>query len=234
MENKDFQLDRDQVKALVQEILAAREEAELQNSVEELLKKATDTIEQLTASLEAKDVDIDDKDGEIASMKEELETLKAQIEEKDQKLADLTSSLEEAHNTLAEIEKDRVAAERMTQLEEAKVARSGEARELQLAKVREMSTEDFEEYSVELVSMREALLEEIKGASNEEGNETEPVTENAEVEDGEVDVAPAEIAEKESVDAALNLETASTETLRDKYQKMGQALAKMIAQIDNE
>lgn len=237
MENKDFQLDTEQIKTLVEEILAAKEGAELQESVEEILKKATDTIESMTASLEAKDVDLEEKDGEIASMKEELETLKAQIEEKDQKLAELTSSLEEAQTTLAEIEKDRRAAERMTKLEGAKVARTGEAREAQLAKIREMADEDFEEYAAELTSMREALLAEIKDAAGTEETDSGKETENetAEVdEEAELDVAPAEIDEEEGKEAALNMETAANETLHDKYQKMGKALANMIAQIKDE
>ena len=98
-----------------------------------------------------------------------------------------------------------------------------------------MSQEDFDEYAAELVSMREALLAEIKEAAGAE--ETDPEgneTENAESEEDEVEVAPAEIVEADGVNAALNLETAGAETLHDKYQKMGQALAKMFAQIDNE
>ena len=232
------QLDREMIRELIEEILTAKEDAELQESVESLLEKAKATIEELSDSLEAKDADIVEMETKLVKTAEEHETAKTELEAKMSEIEDLQTKLEEAQNTLAEIEKDRLANERMEKLEEAKVARTGESRDVQFTKVREMAEEDFEEYAAELVSLRASLLEEIEAAREEtevtEEDEVaeEEVAEEEVAEEEEIETPPAEIDEEEAVEAALNMEVSMSDDAKEKWQAFAKAFTKQLVGTD--
>jgi septal ring factor EnvC (AmiA/AmiB activator) len=238
------QVDREMIRELIEEILAAKEDAELQESVEELLEKAKATITELSDSLEAKDSEIEKMEAKLTETSENYETAKSELDNKMSELEDLQAKLEEAQNTLAEIEKDRVANERMEKLEEAKVARTGEDRELQFTKVREMTEESFEEYAAELVSLRASLLEEMKAAQEEtpEAAEEEPAGEEEVAEEDpeeaaeeeEVETPAADIDEEEAAAAALNMEVNLNEEAKKRWQAFSKAFAQNLTGKSDE
>ena len=230
--------DQDTVRKLIEEILHAKEEAEVQHAVEELLESAKATIQELSESLEAKDSTIEEMEAKIAEEADKFETAKSELEAKVAELEEIQKQLEEAQTTLAEIEKDRVAGERMEKLEEAKVARTGESRDVQYTKIREMTEEDFEEYAAELVSLRASLLEEIEAAREEtevtEEDEVaeEEVAEEEVAEEEEIETPPAEIDEEEAVEAALNMEVSMSDDAKEKWQAFAKAFTKQLVGTD--
>jgi chromosome segregation protein len=230
--------DQEMIRKLIEDILHAKEEAEVKQAVEELLENAKATIQELSESLEAKDSTIEEMEAKLADEAEKFETAKSELEAKVAEVEEIQKQLEEAQTTLAEIERDRVAGERMEKLEEAKVARTGESRDVQYTKIREMPEEDFEEYAAELVSLRASLLEEIEAAREEttEGTEEEvieeEVAEEEVAEEEEVDTPPAEIDEEEAAAAALNMEVALSEDAKEKWQAFTKAFTKQLVGTD--
>ena len=229
--------DQEMVRKLIEEILHAKEEAEVQQAVEELLESAKATIQELSESLEAKDSTIEEMEAKLAEEAEKFETAKSELEAKLAEVEEIQKQLEEAQTTLAEIERDRVAGERMEKLEEAKVARTGESRDVQYTKIREMTEEDFEEYAAELVSLRASLLEEIEAAREEtevteEEVIEEEVAEEEVAEEEEVETPPAEIDEEEAAAAALNMEVSMTDDAKEKWQAFAEAFTKQLVGTD--
>ena len=231
--------DQDMIRNLIKEILQAKEEADVQQAVEDLLENAKATINELSESLEAKDSTIEEMEAKLTEEAEKYETAKSELEAKVAELEEVQKQLEEAQTTLAEIEKDRVAGERMEKLEEAKVARTGEARDAQYTKIREMAEEDFEEYAAELVSLRASLLEEIEAAreetevvEEEEVAEEEVAEEEAAEEEEEVETPPAEIDEEEAAAAALNMEVSLGDDAKEKWHAFAKAFTKQLTGTD--
>jgi outer membrane translocation and assembly module TamA len=126
-----------------------------------------------------------------------------------------------------------------------------------------MSDEDFESYKSELSTLRESILAELektkeesdpeekaeeKSEESEEAEEKEgekaeeeaakdpkeeEVEEKEEAEEETEDVEPAQIDPKHAISAALNFEVYPTEDMKDKYLKMGQAMASLMVKKED-
>lgn len=223
-------MDRDdlktQVAALVNDLFNDKEEAEIRKQTQAELEKAASTISDLTSALE-------EKNSEFAGMEEKLTASDARVTELESELEAAKKETEEANTKLGETEqaledmkKDRAAELRMAELEDAGVARSD--KEDQLAKVREMSDEDFASYKDELVSIREAVLAELEASKAEadaqaqaEAEETEEAKKMSKKEEEEDEEDPKKAKDKkdkkeksgeESEEASEETEEASEET----------------------
>ena len=216
---------------VVSEIFAGKKEDEKRNRTEKALEDSANKIEALTTEIATAKEEADNfsaelkkevsekeelikkvKDLESASEKSEVET-KAKLEVIEKELAEKKAELES-------IAKETVAVKRLSELEEAGVAR--EDKESQKAKIVDMSDEDFTSYKEELVEVRASIIENLK-------KEEESGTDTASVEDTKdtVTTQPAEIKKSNAVSAALNMEIHPSEDLVDKYADFGMALAKM-------
>lgn len=149
-----------QVAALVASLFDEKEEAEIRSATEAELGKAASAISDLTSALESKNT-------EAAEMEEKLTASDARVKELESELEAAKTESETANEKLGEVEKaledmkkDRAAEVRMAELEDAGVARSD--KQDQMAKVRDMSDEDFASYKDELVAIREAIVAELK------------------------------------------------------------------------
>ena len=114
------------------------------------------------------------KEEEIASVKEEFDTLKIEKEEADKKLEEKDieiSTIKEEHEKvateLAAIKTEQLVASRMSELEKEGIAREGEGREIQEAKLKDMSDEEFASYKDELTDIKKAIASKL---SNNDGN----------------------------------------------------------------
>ena len=159
-------MDRDDLKTQVQEMVASfwtqKEEAEIRKSTEKALEESASTISELTSSLETKTEEVaslEEKLSESESAKEELES---QLEAANKKLTETDEELASTKQALENMKKDRAAESRMAELEDAGVASSD--KDSQMAKIREMSNEDFASYKEELVSVRNAVIAELDKA----------------------------------------------------------------------
>ena len=148
-----------QVAEVVKNLFNEKEEAKIRELTEAELQKAATSISELTSALE-------DKNAEVAGLEEKATESEAKIQELTSELEAAKKELETANEKLGETEqaledmkKDRAAEIRMAELEDAGVARSD--KDSQMAKVREMTDEDFASYKDELVSIREAVVAEL-------------------------------------------------------------------------
>lgn len=231
---------RTQIRSIVDDLFSEKEESAIRKKTEATLEKSAKTISDLTSTLEDKTTEcaefeskLSDSDTEVQGLKKELEAARENLETSKTLLEDKTKELED-------MEKAKVADERMTELEVAKVARSN--KELQLAKIKEMSTEDFTSYKDELVEVRKAVEVELEKAKQVTAAEAEAkAKEEAEAkakadakseegteEDkaGKEEVAPVLVDPVQAAKAALNMEHLPTNDIVAKYAKMGEAMAK--------
>jgi septal ring factor EnvC (AmiA/AmiB activator) len=245
---------RKDIEAHVAAIFSEKEEAEMRKKTEEALEKAAATIEDLTNSLEEKNAEAEELESKVSESGNKIVELKAELEAAKQEAEATKVKLSEKEAALEEIKKDRAADVRMAELATAGVAqRNEESKVAQIAKVREMSDENFAAYKNELVSIRQAILEEIAAATKEEAVEETELEEKAEVkveteektevsEEGTVEKTEEPIEEKEdtsevdltppaSIDhgqavfAALNMEHRPTKDIIEKYAELGKAMA---------
>jgi len=149
-----------QVAALVDDLFNEKEETEIRKQTQVELEKAASAISDLTSALE-------DKNAEFSGMEEKLTASDAVNKELESELEAAKKELEQANEKLGvteqaleDIKKDRLAETRMAEIEDAGVARSD--KKDQIVKVKEMSNEDFASYKDELVSIRKAILAELK------------------------------------------------------------------------
>ncbi len=245
----DDNLKKD-VEAVVAKIFSEKEETEIRKQTEEALSKAAATIEDLTVSLEAKNSEVSELTEQLSEAKEKATNLETDLEAVKEEIAEAKKHSAELESTLEEIEKDKATALRITELEEAGVISDKEA---QSSKVREMTDEEFASYKDELAAVRaaiiaelsksdeteekeEAVTEEKEEADTEEKEEKEEAdteekegTEEAEKEDAEEEeTPPANIDKDQAVEAALNLELAAADDIKNKYQKLGTAMADLL------
>jgi len=226
------------VESVVEEIFKKKEEAEMKKETEAALNQAADTIRQLNESLEAKDTEhsaeivrfqetisaLETQLNTVAESKRILEDEKAKFEEDKARFEDekttLTKRAETAEQELDGIKKDQLAASRMSELDTVGVASSDRA--AQTVKVREMSSEDFETYKTELVSIREAVVAQLQSAEPS-GVETTAIDPN--------DLSDAAIKVDSSIDptkaaaAAINMESSPADDLLSKYRELGSQMA---------
>jgi uncharacterized protein YhaN len=246
----DDKLKKD-VEAVVAKIFSEKEETEIRKQTEEALSKAAATIEDLTVSLEAKNSEVSELTEQLSEAKEKATNLETDLEAVKEEIAEAKKHSAELESTLEEIEKDKATALRITELEEAGVISDKEA---QSSKVREMTDEEFASYKDELAAVRAAIIaelsksdeteekeeadtEEKEEADTEEKEEKEEAdteekeeTEDADKEDAEEEeeTPPANIDKNQAVEAALNLELAAADDIKNKYQKLGTAMADLL------
>lgn len=246
----DDKLKKD-VEAVVAKIFSEKEETEIRRQTEEALSKAAATIEDLTVSLEAKNSEVSELTEQLSEAKEKATNLETDLEAVKEEIAEAKKHSAELESTLEEIEKDKATALRITELEEAGVISDKEA---QSSKVREMTDEEFASYKDELAAVRAAIIaelsksdeteekeeadtEEKEEADTEEKEEKEEAdteekeeTEEADEKDAdeEEETPPANIDKNQAVEAALNLELAAADDIKNKYQKLGTAMADLL------
>ena len=157
-----YEVTKEQIAALVTEMLNEKEEAKVRKNIEGALEQAATTVEELTSELEVKNTEVlaateaaSETESKIQELTSALEAAQIDLTSKDEALAS-------ANQTLEDMNKDRAAEGRMVELEDAGVVTSD--KESQTAKIREMSIEDFASYRDELVSIRAAVVAELEKA----------------------------------------------------------------------
>jgi colicin import membrane protein len=160
MNNEDLKA---QVAQVVEDLFNEKEEANIRKRTEAELQKAASSISDLTTALEEKNTEVAELDEKLSEKSAEVDKLNSELEAAREELEKANEKLAESEKTLEDMMKDRAAEQRMADLEDAGVTRSD--RESQTAKVREMTDEDFASYKDELVSIREAVVAELKKAS---------------------------------------------------------------------
>lgn len=251
------QLNQD-VRKAVDEVLKERDEMAMRQETEEALSKSADKINELVASLEAKDGEIvalgskiEELESTVAELSCKIKELETQKEDLDKEKAgfqtekeDLLKQLAESEASLENIRRDQLAASRLEDLKNNGVAAlDPEASKAQVAKIREMSDEDFETYKNDRVELRKDIVAELERSSDvvsptpatDDGSEPVSVEANA---DSAVIETPSDADIAASVEdsmnamsavaAALNLEVVPTQDDKAKYGKLGEELAKRI------
>jgi chromosome segregation ATPase len=212
------------VEAAVSEIFSQKEEAEQKARTEEALQKSANTISELTEALETRNQETEETASEIASLTTKTEELTTALEAAQKEATEVAEKLAESENTIEEMNKDKAAELRMSELEKAGVALSNS--EAQTVKVREMDEESFASYKDELVAVREAVKAELANSevAEEEVAEEEVAEEEVAEEDAD-ETIPAEIDKNKAVAGALNLEIMPSDDVLAKYRKLGEAMA---------
>lgn len=221
---------KEEVTKLVESALRDKYVAGIESDINTALQKAEQTISLLSdkltalekttldsvAVLEALETKNDELSTEIAAKSEELTRL---VEEN----KSLTERASSAEAELDNIKKDVLVKDRMAVLESLKIARSGDARDKQLAKLRDMSDEDFAAYKDDLQALRAEFLasaapaqaaqeQNDAGAETDasvEGEEDAATAEDASATDGGTPPADVNSALNESSTTLVNAETAS-------------------------
>lgn len=229
------------IKSVVARIFSEKEESEKVAQTEEALREAADTIAELTDTLEKRNEELSSGEEKIKEIEEQNLMAESELEAARKEAEDLKKKLEETEASLEEIKKDRLAEIRMTEISEAGITASDA--ESQSAKVRDMSDEEFTAYKQELVSIREAVVAELK--KNEDNKATEKTEEEIAAEEEAKakakaeeeaaaaareaeDTPPANIDPNKAVSAALNLETRPSKDMVAKYAELGKALAEQM------
>lgn len=183
---------REQMKAeaskLVKEAFSLATEEEKKKELEkhlvdsnEKLNEAGSRINELLDVAKAKDEELSAIQDELKALKEQNSAdIEAKTKELSEKVSELEAKLAEADEvakklseerdtfraSLESLEKGRVAEKRMAELAGEKVAFVDEDKaKAQVAKIREMSEEQFTEYKTELVSIRDLAVAAKEGAS---------------------------------------------------------------------
>lgn len=213
--DEKFKVD---IREAVAEIMAAKEDAARVSTIEALLEDSQKTITELTET-------VTNKETESAALLEVVTNLKTKVKELEAKADEFRNALLEkktetetlterasiAEKELAAIVAKAELAARMVELEEAKVALSGDKRMAQTEKVLVMSEEEFASYKEERIELRAELEAELKEAAAVAAVNV---------------VIPTTKREDDAAQAAtlLNVERASV-TMADKYLDFGKTLA---------
>lgn len=145
----------------VEEKLSTREEAEAQREAEEALVEARETFETLRASLEAKDVKIHEYEEALSNLDDpsaiEVAT-NERLVELENELEQAVRRVEVAEAALETLAREEIAASRMSELEEDGLSLEDDAAQVQYAKVREMSDDEFDSYKSELSALKSKYI----------------------------------------------------------------------------
>lgn len=226
-------LEKD-VLAIVERVFSQKEEASQKQAMQDALTESATTIEKLTTELETLQSEFEvaktSSNEELATKDTKISEVTTELEAARKKSEDLASELASIKEEIDNMKKDKVAEARMRELEEAKVVFSTET-EKQLAKVKEMSDEDFASYKAERVSLREAVAKELAEQQIQSQTPATPaatieVAGNTAVNDNEpVVTPPAQIGPGQAMAAAMNFETRPSEDMVKKYAELGKAMA---------
>lgn len=227
------------IEAVVASIWSEKEEVEVRKRTEEALQKSADTITELTASLEDKETEFAEIEGKNAANEAEIQKLKTELEAAQKELDESKETLTASEKIIEDMKKDKAAELRMVELEGLKVAHSD--KDIQTAKVRDLSEDAFIAYKDELVSLRKAVEAELAKTrkTEEELAKAEGKTKKEKEDLLAAKKKEEELANKDKGDetsrtelgpghmalAALNLETKVTEEMSEQYQEMGKAMA---------
>jgi len=235
---------RKEIEDAVASIFSEKEEAEARQKTQDALTTSAKAIEELTTSLEEKNDEVADMETKISEADEKIATLASELEAAKTEKATSDEKLAETELKIEDMLKDKSADDRMVELEEAGVIRKD--KEAQRTKVREMSDEDFASYREELVSIREAVMNELSEAkatseeekveeSKEESKEeteeesadedSEEADEEEASEEDEVETPAANIDPGKAVAAAMNMEIFPSDDLKKRYGALGKAMA---------
>lgn len=149
-----------QVAEVIKNLFDEKEEAKIREKTEIELQKAATSISELTTALEEKNAEVSEFEEKASESETKIQELTSELEAAKKELETANEKLGESEQALEDMKKDRAAETRMSELEDAGVARSD--KDSQMAKVREMTDEDFASYKDELVSIREAVVAELK------------------------------------------------------------------------
>lgn len=161
-------------------------------AVEKLQDELTTDLADVTAENESLHSEADEKEAELSAQDEKIKELEA-------KLASATSDKEAAQAKLVEIERAKLVASRVRFLQENEIARSTEkALLIQADKCANMSDEDFEVYTEDLLDIRDSILSKYKVAEEEAEKEEELEATVEEIKAGDEEIAASveEIDEK--------------------------------------
>lgn len=229
------------IKSVVSQIFSEKEEAEKVKQTEQALQKSADSIEELTTALETSNEEVTDLQEKLTAAEEKVKELEEGLEAAQKEAETANEKVAETEKALEEIMKDRAAELRMAELAKDGVKRTDS--ESQQAKVREMTDEEFAAYKEELISLRAAIVDELKTAqaeeeeASEEDNEEEASNEEDEEnasdedeekasEDDEDQVTePANVDPGSAISAAMNFEVIPSKDLLERYRRLGQAMA---------
>ena len=237
---------KNEIESIVATIFSEKEDADIRKKTEEALQESAEKIQELTICLEERNEEITTLNEKAAENEEKIQGFGSELEAAKKETDEANEKLTEAETALEEIKKDRATELRMTELVEAKVVDSDKV--AQLAKVREMSDDEFATYRDERTALRQAVIDELAAASTEEETDKEAAEkEAAEKEAAEKEAAEKEAAEKkaaeekgseededippahidpgQAVAAALNMEIIPTEDMVSKYAKLGKEMA---------
>lgn len=218
---------KENVEALVASIFSEKEESDMRTKTEDALQKSAATIDELTTSLEGKNSEVSELTSNISTLDEEITGLKSELEAAKKETEEVSKKMEDAESSLNDMKKDQAATERFAVLTEAGVARVDKGE--QLLKIKEMSDEDFVSYKEELMAVRAAILAELAADADKKSVDADAdnASDNKDV-DAKLDTTPAQIDADTTVNAALNLEVASTDDMATKYSDLGKAMASAI------
>lgn len=206
---------KEEVKAIVDELLKDKEEAEFTDKLESTLTEYKTQIADITQQVSDKDAEIvglksqlEEKSARLTSLEEEVTQLKSTVEALTSEKESISTEKSELEQKLLNIEKDNVAKERVNQLIEASLIKNEqEVIEKYLARVRDKSDDEFAGYLAELTEIRDSVVSSLK---------VEPEKEEA--------VEKKEEPVKDPLQAALNFEIQPPEELTKKYQEMASNL----------
>lgn len=210
------------VRAAVENALKVREGEDRAASIEASLEEANTLVTDLKESIQAKAADLATKEEDNIALQAQLQELVAKVEELGEKLAkseedkvELETRATAAELHLSDIAKENKLKQRLCQLEEAKVAKSGEKLDVQLAQVKELSDAEFAAYLEDRVELR-ASIEEAMIANA-----------GPELTSDEVTIAPADVLSAQaSADLVVPIiEETPEETIEDLYARLGDAMA---------
>jgi chromosome segregation ATPase len=229
------------VEVLIKAIFSEKEEAAMKQKTEEALQTSANTIDELATALEEKSADLLVKEETVATLTKTVDDLKSELEAAKLETSTVADKLAGVEAELEKMHKDKATEIRMSELEVAGIVRKD--KEGQAAKVREMSDEEFASYRDELVSIREAVLAEMEAAKKEADEKAAVAAAEAKVKEEAAtkaaaaadsssnqaigDTPPANIDPTKAVSAALNMEMAPSDDVKNKYNKLGQAMADM-------
>ena len=138
-----------EIKEVVTSIFSEKEEAEARKRTEEALGTSAATIEELTTTLEGRNNEVAELETKVSEAEERIADLESELEAARTETQTSNEKLAETESQIEDMVKDKAADERMTELEEAGVARTD--KEGQRDKVREMTDEDFAAYAQERI-----------------------------------------------------------------------------------
>ena len=236
---------RTQIRAMVDDLFNEKEESEIRKKTETALEKSATTISDLTSSLEDKVTEMAELETKVSESEESIQSLNKELEAAREELETSQTSLKEKEQALDDMNKAKIADERMSELESAGVARA--EKESQIEKIKEMSDEDFTSYKEELVYVRKAVEAELEKATKDlQAKEEEAKKEKDTKKDEEAkadtkkdeeakelesekgkksDTESANITPGQAAMASLNMEYTPDTNLMSKYAKLGEALA---------